>query len=126
MAMILRNRHVLAVKNAARSAAFYCDAIGFRVGWDPGDNTWIFVERDGVTLMLGTCPDDVPAGATGCHGYFAYFEVDDVDPFHERLRSHADATLLSEPIDQAWGMREFGLKTPDGHRIMFGQAILAG
>jgi len=25
--------------------------------------------------------------------------------------------------DKPWGMREFGVRTPDGHRIMFGQEL---
>ena len=27
--------------------------------------------------------------------------------------------------DKPWGLREFGVETPEGHRIMFGQAIEA-
>lgn len=33
----------------------------------------------------------------------------------------AGATLTQPPADEPWGMREFGIRTPDGHRIRFGQ-----
>jgi hypothetical protein len=31
-----------------------------------------------------------------------------------------DGELIKELRDEPWGMREFGVRTVDGHRIMFG------
>jgi len=31
-----------------------------------------------------------------------------------------DVTVIKELRDEPWGMREFGIRTVDGHRIMFG------
>jgi uncharacterized glyoxalase superfamily protein PhnB len=36
-----------------------------------------------------------------------------------------DVTRIQEVADKPWGMREFGVRAPDGHRIMFGQRISA-
>jgi len=33
------------------------------------------------------------------------------------------ADILKTIRDEQWGMREFALRTIDGHRIMFGQDI---
>jgi len=33
------------------------------------------------------------------------------------------AIVSSEPTDKPWGLREFGLRTPDGHRIVCGEMI---
>jgi hypothetical protein len=30
---------------------------------------------------------------------------------------------LLDGTKEPWGMREFGIETPDGHRIMFGQKL---
>jgi len=31
---------------------------------------------------------------------------------------------LTQPLaDKPWGMREFGIRTIDGHRLMFGQEL---
>jgi uncharacterized glyoxalase superfamily protein PhnB len=45
-----------------------------------------------------------------------------VDAYHAQLRAKG-VRLVRDLADQPWGMREFGIATPDGHRIMFGQAI---
>ena len=39
---------------------------------------------------------------------------------------HADCVSAGVPIghdleDKPWGFREFGISTPDGHKILFGQ-----
>ena len=37
---------------------------------------------------------------------------------------HEEMGFDIEPVaDKPWGMREFLIETPDGHRIMFGQDI---
>ena len=37
---------------------------------------------------------------------------------------HAAGAGFIQPLaDKPWGMREFGVRTIDGHRIMFGQEL---
>src|SRR5262252_4597094 len=111
MPQILRNHYVLAVQNVRRSAEFYVQNLGFRIVNEP--DGWIFVAKDNCMVMLGECPNDMPASALGCHSYFAYLRVDDADAYHQDLKTK-EAELLSVPEDKPWGMREFGLRTPDG------------
>jgi hypothetical protein len=33
------------------------------------------------------------------------------------------ALVSSKPTNKPWGLREFGLSTPDGHRIVCGETI---
>ena len=120
MAIILQNQYVLAVHNVRESAQFYVDRLGFKIIAQPPG--WIFVARDGCVIMLGECPNDMHPSELGCHNYFAYLKVDDVDAWQREMRERG-MSALNEPVDQSWGMREFGIKTPDGHRIMFGQSI---
>ena len=64
----------------------------------------------------------MPPGALGSHNYFAYLRVADADAYYEQLRARG-AELLSGIEDTAWHMREFALRTWDGHRIMIGHAL---
>lgn len=115
--MITRHLYVLAVPNLARSRAFYRDVLGFDVReLAPG---WLLYVRDGCEIMAGECPDAVPPRDLGDHSYFGYLVVDDVDEYHRRAIT-AEAEVVKVLRDEPWGMREFGLRTADGHRIMIG------
>ncbi|MBC7783036.1 MAG: VOC family protein [Burkholderiales bacterium] len=120
MPKILQNHYVLAVHNVRESAKFYVDALGFGITAEPPG--WIFVAKDNCMIMLGECPDDAHPSTLGCHNYFAYLVIDDVDAYRGDLESKG-VDFLSAVSDKPWGMREFGIKTPDGHRIMIGKRI---
>jgi len=112
--------HILAVRDLEASAAHYRDALGFRVLWPEGDD-WRLVERDGVRIMLGACPDETPAASLGDHSLFAYVHVDDVDALHAEFATHG--ANVSAPADRAHGLREIVVTTIDGHRLLFGQEL---
>ena len=115
-------RYVLAVPDVERSARFYRDVLGFEVREveDPG---WRFFVRDECFIMAGECPDAIPLPAS--------WETTPTSPtstWTRRTRSTGSSpregvevtkALTSEP----WGMREFGIRTVDGHRIMFGEEL---
>ncbi len=117
---IERNHYVLAVHSLAVSAEFYQRVLGFEETFNDGN--WSFVKRDNCMIMLGECRDATPARDLGDHSYFAYLVVDDADEFYERCRAKK-ADITSGISDKPWKMREFGLRTPDGHRIMIGHEI---
>jgi uncharacterized glyoxalase superfamily protein PhnB len=118
---IVNSRFVLAVRDLEVSTRYYVDVLGFRR--DPIDAPgWSFLTRDTVRLMLGECPDAQPAGELGDHSYFAYWNVVDVDGLYQEFASKG-ALVTSAPTDKPWGLREFGLRTPDGHRITCGETI---
>ncbi|MEM9305577.1 MAG: VOC family protein [Pseudomonadota bacterium] len=119
--MIKHTMFVIAVPDLERSAAFYRDYLGFEIR-EMGDPGWRFFVRDACRIMAGECPDAIPAADTGDHSYFAYLTVADVDADHGRFTA-AGGTLIKPLRDEPWGMREFGLRTIDGHRIMVGQEI---
>lgn len=121
MARILKNHYVLAVPDAAESASFFIDVLGFEAV-PVDDDGWRFVKQDNLIVMLGSCPDAIPPAELGDHSYFAYLVVDDVDGYYAQVRDKG-TVILHELRDEPWGMRQFGLRTPDGHRIMIGQAI---
>ena len=119
--MIRNPRYVLAVPNLELSARYYREVLGFEVR-EMGDPGWRFFMRDQCWILAGECPDALPPSELGDHSYFAYLEVDDVDALHAELTAKG-ATVTKKLRDEPWGMREFGIRTIDGHRIMFGRPI---
>lgn len=81
-------------------------------------------ERDGIRneLMAGHCPGSIPARTLGDHSYFAYIVVDDADAYYREFSAN-NAELIKHIRDEPWRMREFGIRTIDGHRMMFGQEL---
>ena len=121
MPRIVNSRFVLAVRDLQVSTRYYMDNLGFRK--DPIDaEGWSFLTRDTVRLMLGECPDERPAGELANHSYFAYWNVEGIDDLYSEFVSKG-ALVTSAPTNKPWGLREFGLTTPDGHRIVCGQLI---
>lgn len=120
---INRSMHVLAVPNLARSAEFYARALGFEAH-ELGDPGWRMFVKGQCSIMAGECPDALPAQDLGDHAYFAYLVVDDARIYYERARV-SRAEIVKGLRDEPWGMREFGLRTIDGHRIMVGQELEA-
>lgn len=116
---VLTSNPVLAVQDLDRSAAWFRDVLGCDTREaDPGN--WIFCRSGSIEFMLGRCPDATPASEIGDHSYLAYLRVDDVDAFHRRAADQG-AEILKPPTDERWGMREFAIRSPDGHRFMLAQ-----
>lgn len=119
--MIRHTMFVLAVHDLEISGAFYRDVLGFDIH-EIGDPGWRLLARDGCRIMIGECPDAMGADELGDHSYFAYLEVDEVDTYHHRANEQG-ADIIKPLSEEPWGMREFGLRTVDGHRIMIGQDL---
>jgi catechol 2,3-dioxygenase-like lactoylglutathione lyase family enzyme len=123
-AVIQRTMFVLAVPDLERSGAFYRDVLGFEVR-ELGDPGWRLFVRDSCRIMAGRCPDAPPARDIGEHSYFGYLVVDDADAYYRRALTHK-AEIVKPIATEPWGMREFGLRTVDGHRLMIGQSLEVG
>ncbi len=67
-------------------------------------------------IMAGEWPGRTP------DAYFAYIEMDDIGAYYQRLLA-AKVEVLKELASEPWGMKEFLIRTVDGHRIMFGQDL---
>lgn len=118
---LARPRYVIAVPDLARSASWYRDVLGFAVH-EVGDPGWRWFQRDACVILAGECRDAPAPEATGDHAYFAYVEVDGIDMLHAELAARGVDTI-KPPRDEPWGMREFAIRTIDGHRMMFGEAL---
>jgi uncharacterized glyoxalase superfamily protein PhnB len=121
MPQIINSRSVLAVRDLAVSTRYYVDVLGFNQDPIHADG-WSFLSRDAFHMMLGECPDERPAGELANHSYFVYWNVEGIDDLFLEFQTKG-ALVTSHPMTKPWGMREFGLSTPDGHRIVCGEVI---
>jgi predicted enzyme related to lactoylglutathione lyase len=120
MADLTRTRSVLAVQDLGAATEYYTGVLGMGIDFTaPG---WVFLSRGAFRLMLGECADAMPAHETGDHSYFVYVTVEGIGELYEEMVGNG-ATLTQQLADKPWGMREFGVRTPEGHRIMFGQEL---
>ncbi len=116
----VHTRHVLAVKNLVISSDYFVDKLGFERDFTvPG---WEFLSFGVFKVMLGECVDALWAHETGDHSYFAHCLVENVDEVYEELNDRG-AEIIHRIGDKPWGLREFSVRTPDGHRITYGQII---
>ena len=119
--MIQRAMFVLAVPSLETSAQFYRDVLGFEVR-EIGDPGWRSYVRDGIEIMAGECPGAIAPVELGDHSYYAYFVVSDAQTYHDEVESRG-AEILKAIRNESWGMREFAIRTVDGHRVMIGEQL---
>lgn len=113
-------RYTLAVLDLTQSTDYYTSVLGLNIEIAvPG---WTFLSRGNFRVMLGECTDAIAPAKLGDHSWYGYVTVSDASAlFAEYQASGAEFTQTLS--DKAWGMREFGIRTIDGHRIMFGQEL---
>ena len=122
MPEITASTFVMAVNDLDAACRYYRDVLGFEVRL--AVDGWSFLARGACTLRLGHCPDARPMTDPSCidHSWFAYLHVDDAAALYDEVRARA-AEIWHPLDDKPWGMREFAVVTPEGHRIVFGQRI---
>ena len=113
----------LLVPDLAEALALFRGVLGFTAPFSVGN--YAYVEREGVAFRLLELPGVTAAPADRAQRS-SYIDVRDVDGLYAELAPKL-ATLppddVEAPRDQHWGQREFAVRGPDGHFIVFGQAI---
>ena len=86
---------------------------------DSGEATWCEVSRDGVVLqfLAGDTPWPEPPGFTGT----LYVYPRSVVEFYDSIRRHT--AIEWGPEEREWGMREVGLRDPNGYFITFAEPV---
>jgi len=122
---------ILGVRDVAAAAAYYCDRLGFTMQPDTGlfvpdpaeGAVYAIVRMGEVPLHLQIRRREVFAGPRESIETDAYVTVDDVDALYAR---HRDAGVsIHRPIEDApYGMRDYCVETPDGHRLAFGTPLI--
>ena len=120
MPQITQATFVLAVEDLERSKRFYMEKLGFTEDFSvPG---WSFLSRGACQLRIGDCPGIKPMRECSDHSWFAYLHVDDAKTLYDNCIKQG-VEIWHSIGDKPWGMREFAIVTPDGHRIVFGEEI---
>ncbi len=112
---------VVATKAVTEARDFYVRYFGFEVVFDAGWYVQLHGPRDGggapleLAFMLSDHKSLPPSHrqAFNGKGVFLTIEVDDADPFFERLRRDGHEILV-ELRDEAWGQRHFIVRDPSG------------
>ncbi len=114
---VVHTRHVLAVKDLKIETDYYLDKLGFdRDFTAPG---WEFLSFGTFKVMLGECTDALSASETGDHSWYAHALVEDADSIYQEFLDRG-ANILAPIQNKPWGIRDFTVITPCGHRIVFG------
>ena len=120
MPEILSSTFVLAVADLNTSVGFYVNQLGFTE--DLRVEGWAFLSRGACRLRLGHCPESVPMTDVPDHSWFAYLHVRDAAGLYREYRERG-VSIWHPLADKPWGMREFAIVTPDGHRIVYGEEL---
>ncbi len=118
MTAVLSSTFVLAVNDLSASRRFYIEKLGFTE--DLSVDGWSFLSRGACKLRMGHCPGIVPMSQAQDHSWFAYLHVQDAPALYAELVA-GGVEMWHKLADRPWGMREFAIVTPDGHRIVFGE-----
>jgi hypothetical protein len=90
--------------------------LGFRIAWTYEDSFGCVYGGGNIEIFFRR--------ETHPHPVTLYLKVDDADSFYEDYQKHAE---LVEPIrNTPWGMREFVVRTVDGHLLRVGHGAPDG
>jgi DNA-binding transcriptional MerR regulator len=106
----------LPVHDLDRSIAYYEEALGFQLAWRTADAGLAAVASGWVEMLLL-----VPwPSATPYTPQSAYVYVDDPDALCAEYRE-AGANIIDPVASRSYGMRDFVVQDPDGHRFTLGK-----
>jgi uncharacterized glyoxalase superfamily protein PhnB len=120
---------ILVYEDIAAAHDFLVEVFGFTSGGLHRDDDGVIVHAEvragdaPVWLHRVTAEHRMasPKGASVSHGGLSVI-VPDVDAHHARCRA-AGATIESEPTDQDYGLREYGVRDLEDHRWWFSTAL---
>ena len=105
----------LEVGELAPAAAFFCDVLGVEV--DEPEMGLMLLRRDVVGLALVRSANPGINATTA-----AYIGVTGVDDLHARCAARG-AAVVAGLTDHPWGLRDFVVEIPGGHRLALGDRI---
>ncbi len=106
----------LPVTDVDTSVSHYQEALGFRVAWQTSDRKLTALASGPVEMLL-LVPWD---GEGSPPAQSAYIYVEDPDALHAEY-AEAGATIVEPVATRDYGMRDFTISDPDGHRFTLGR-----
>jgi predicted enzyme related to lactoylglutathione lyase len=118
MTEFLSCRPNLEVDDLAPAATFLRDVLGFAVEVDEPEMGLMLLRRDAVALAL------VRSAAPGVNATTAaYIGVTGVDDLHQQCAARG-ARIITGPANHPWGLRDFVVEMPGGHRLALGERVI--
>lgn len=120
----------LTVSDVQRSVRFYCDRLGFRIGYERPEDGFVFLQREECQIMIEedrgywqVAELHAPYG----RGINLQCAVSAVAPI---LASLGDYPLFRD-VEEVWyaastaqhGVREFLVQDPDGYLLRFSESL---
>jgi len=118
MASVLSYRPNLEVPDVRAAADFLAGLLGFEVEMITGDPPSLALIRAGEAA-IGLVLADNPGVNSTTAGYLG---VTDVDALHAECQRRG-IPITTPLTDQPWGLRDFVIEIPGGHRLALGQRI---
>lgn len=99
-----------------RAVAFYRDILGFPVQLEAREFSWMELGPEEPLCKIGLSLQDAGPAAGEVTRTGIALEVEDMDAFAERLRSH-EVRITDEPEKQPWGGVVMNFLDPDGNQL---------
>jgi len=120
---------ILGVRDVKKAVEYYTDVLGFECpsgifeGVAPGDGgVYALVRRGDIEIHLQIRRREVFAGRREGIESDSYVFVGDVDALFEEFQAK-DVVILRAPENTFYGLREFVIEDPEGHRLTFGMSL---
>lgn len=112
------------VADVKKSAEYYRDVLGFKIGDYFGDPpVFVHVARDYVVIQIGrTLTAELATRPPGGVGHNAYIWTDDVDALAVELKEKG-AEILEGPVDRHYKCRELVVEDCDGLTLCFAKRL---
>ena len=119
--------------DVAISRRFYTDILGFTVKYERPSNGFVYLIRDGVSIMLEPLSEDTwqLAEPTPPLGRGLHFEINvtSLEELHANCKTHG--VVFVQEFEEAWyrggdvyhGQRQFVIADPDGYILRFAQSL---
>ena len=91
--------------------------LGFEIEVDEPEMGLVLLRRDAVGLALVQSPTSSVNATTA-----AYIGVTGVDELHQQCAARG-ARIVTGLADHPWGLRDFVVEIPGGHRLALGERI---
>ncbi|WP_019928020.1 VOC family protein [Nocardia sp. BMG111209] len=109
----------LEVRESAPTVEFLRSILGFEVDLDEPEMGLTLLHRGAVELAVVRTGNPAVNETTAM-----YIEVGEVDALYEHCLAHG-ADIAVELTDHPWGLRDFVVAIPGGHRLAFGERTAA-
>lgn len=108
---------ILAVADLDANRNYFTQQLGFRIHFQAGDPVYYLVlKRDGITINLSLSDELVKAPSHPS----AYIFCTEAAVLYTEFKDKG-VSFAEELNDTDYGMREFVVNLPSGHRLVFGQ-----